>query len=136
MADTPKKENNNFNLGITDLVIFFGGGAFAAFHKAFLAPSSETSLVDLVVNLFRQSKPSRIDVLTGWIDPVHQVIHAYIHFLISIALQIVLLLWVIKFVIIALKAISVTRKAEKVPGSKPRRHTSASTDDIRYWIAR
>ena len=108
MADTEIEENNDFNLGIKDLFIFLGSGAFAAFHKEFLAPSSETSWSDLVVNLFhqiRRSKPSLVDVLTGWIDPVHQVLHAYIHFFISIALQTILLLWMVKYIIVAYKEI-------------------------------
>ena len=95
MADTNEEKNNDPYKEIKDVFIFLASGAFAAFHKAFLAPSSETSLVD--------SEPSLVDILTGWIDPVHQVIHAYIHFSISIVLQIILLLWTVKLIIVVLK---------------------------------
>ena len=104
MADTQQEENNNGNLERKDLFIFLASGVFAKLHKEFLAPASETSWSDLVVNWFHQILPSETDwgdVVTGWIDPVHKILHT----LIGIAIQIVLLLWVVKFIIVAGKAV-------------------------------
>ena len=113
MADTKKEENNNGNLERKDLFIFLASGVFAKLHKEFLAPASETSWSDLVVNWFHQILPSEtswVDLVTGWIDLGHQIFHAFIHALIGIALQIVLLLWVVKFIVVAVKAIKDHKK--------------------------
>lgn len=82
MADTKKEENNNFNIEIKALVTLLASGAFVKLHRKFLEPSSETYWGDQVVN---------------WL---HQILHAFI----GIAIQIVLLLWVAKFIIVAGKA--------------------------------
>ena len=84
MEDTKKEENKKetpkkFNLEIKALVILFASGAFAKLHRKFLASSSETYGGDQVVN---------------WL---HHIFHAVI----GLAIQIVLVLWVVKFIIAA-----------------------------------
>ena len=112
MADTKKEENNNSNLGIKELFIFLASGMFVKFHKEFLASSSETSWSDLGVKLLHQIFPPETHWFEQFVNGIHQILHT----LIVIAIQIVLLLWIGKFIIVAWKAISVTRKGKKGPG--------------------
>lgn len=82
MADTKKDENQKI-IGIKDLAIFLASGAFAKLHRKFLVPTSESYWGDQVVN---------------WL-------HHFLHSLIGIAIQIVLFLWVLKFIIAAVREI-------------------------------
>lgn len=83
MADRKKEEHNNFNTEIKALVTLLASGAFVKLHRKFLEPSSETYWGDQVVN---------------WL---HQMLHSFI----GIAIQIVLLLWVVKCIIVVWKGI-------------------------------
>jgi len=79
MEDTKKEDTKKFNLEIKALVILLASGAFAKLHRKFLAPSSETYSGDHIFN---------------WL-------HHILHSLIGLAIQIVLVLWVAKFMIAA-----------------------------------
>ena len=76
MEGSKKEEGKKFNFEIRDLVIFLASGVFARLHRKFLAPSSEPYWGDQAVN---------------WL---HQALHAAI----GLAIQIVLLLWILKFI--------------------------------------
>ncbi len=78
-----KEDNKKSKFGIESLIIFLASGAFMQVHKEFLASSSETYWGVCVVN---------------WI---HQILHA----LIGMAIQIVLILLLIKIGSTALKEI-------------------------------
>ena len=82
MENSKKEESKKFKFEIRDIVILLASGAFAKLHRKFLAPSSEIYLGDQVVN---------------WL---HHILHAVI----GLAIQIVLLLWIAKFLIAAGKA--------------------------------
>ena len=83
MEDTKKEENKKFKIEIKDLVIFLASGAFAKLHRKFLAPSGEEFQGDHWVNLS----------------------HHFLHSIIGLAIQIVLLLWIVKFIVTAGKAV-------------------------------
>ena len=82
MTDTKKEKSKKF-IEIKDLVIFLASGAFAKLHRKFLVPTSESYWGDQVVN---------------WL-------HHFLHSLIGIAIQIVLFLWILKFIIAAVREI-------------------------------
>ena len=79
MENSKKKDSKKFNFEIRDIIIFLASGVFARLHRKFLAPSSEPYWGDQAVN---------------WL---HEAFHAAI----GLAIQIVLLLWILKFIIAA-----------------------------------
>ena len=82
MEDNNKEHGKKFNLEIKNLVILLASGAFAKLHRKFLAPHAEEFQGDHWLNLS----------------------HHFLHSIIGLAIQIVLLLWIVKFIIAAGKA--------------------------------
>ena len=82
MEDKKKEESKKFKFEIRDIVIFLASGVFAKLHRKFLVPLSEPYWGDQFVNWF------------------HQALHAAI----GLAIQLVLFLWILKFIIAASKA--------------------------------
>ena len=76
------ENSKKFKFEIRDIIIFLASGVFARLHRKFLAPSSEPYWGDQAVN---------------WL---HEALHAAI----GLAIQIVLFLWILKFIIAAGKA--------------------------------
>ena len=83
MEDRKDQNDKKFKYEIRNLAIFLASGVFAKLHRKFLAPSSEIYCGDQVVN---------------WL---HHIFHAAI----GLAIQIVLILLLVKFVVAAFKAV-------------------------------
>lgn len=81
MIDAKKEESKKI-IEIKDLVILLASGAFAKLHRKFLSPSVEKFPDD------------------HWLNWAHHSFHS----IIGIAIQVVLFLWVAKFIIAAWKA--------------------------------
>ena len=82
MEESVKKENGKFSDEIKQLVIFLASGAFVKFHKEFLGPSPDIFPGNHLVNL------------------IHHGLHAFI----SVGIQIILLLWLVRLIIAAVNA--------------------------------
>lgn len=82
MEDNKKEDSKKFKFEMRYIVVFLASGVFAKLHRKFLTPLPATYWGDQYVDWF------------------HQILHAAI----GLAIQIVLLLWIVKFIIAAGKA--------------------------------
>ena len=90
MEEKNKKKNGKFTQDLRHLVIFLGSTAFVKFHKKFLDPSTESISNDHLAS-------------------IANFFHHGMHFLISTAIQIGLLLWLVGIIFAAWKAIGKER---------------------------
>ena len=83
------EDNSKFWREIKTLVMLLASGAFVRFHKKFLAPSSEMFPGD------------------HWVNWIHHGIHVFI----SVGIQIVLFLWLVRLMVTAWIAVGKAKKS-------------------------